>query len=318
MRNLLILTLLFLASFVRGVIGIVVHSPNLLYPQGPESQDAYLARLTTEFKAIKALGFGAVRLHLDAKDLLDSTGSGHGWGVRYYKTCFLAVKANSLNIHLTLPEPTTLAHTMPLHRAVMDASAQIFTPAELSWGIRNEPVEWAAGRRDPLTFDLGVSDIAHWDSAKYNEKGYVLASPSFAGWFFEPDPGLESFYNLRFIWDRFLENRIGLTQRTAVAFSFYIHPDWDLVAARLKANAIKALVRKHLISHKLLCVEAGIRYDLYPSKATEYAQGKKTGQLLKMLEEVFGEVYLFDYNGTSKLSIKGRSRFIAGLQVGLR
>lgn len=302
-----------------AALGINVHAPNFLYQNAGETDQVYYERVLAEFKVIRQ-DFAAVRLSLNARDICDAQGIVHPWGARYVRTCLLAAKTAGLIVHITLPEPSTLEQGIGAHRYVMDTSAGIFPPSELSWSVRNEPELWAKGSRDPLTFDVGVADIAHWDRAKYNEKNYVLASATYAGWFFEVDPGLEMFYHLRFLWERFLENRIGFLQRTAQAFSFYVHPKATLEQARTKALAIRAMFRKHFTSHKLFCSEVGIRFDLYPSTETEYMKGKRTGQLLKMIREVFAEMpnFLYDYNGGNALSYRGRSEFQRGFRVGIR
>jgi hypothetical protein len=295
------------------------------FPRADETEDAWTLRMVGEFAAMNPR-LPAVRVTFDAQHVLASDNSNVSpWGAKYVRGVLRAAKALNLKAYIGLPEPkagATLNQNLVAHRFVMDETVRIFgDPKQAAWICRNEPAKWAAGEFDRETYDLGCLDVRYWDESKYHAKGWPLIGASFAGWFFNENQSLEQFYNLKFIWDRFPQNRLSFLQRTGQGYSLYVLPtDNAPGAARLKNDGIVGLFRTHFTSHPLYCLELGMRLDIYPQSFDDFTVGLRVGQMAKAVagNKDVSFVGLYDWNGSNPLSFKGKKSRQDGLIAGLR
>lgn len=295
------------------------------FPRADETEDAWTKRMEAEFAAMTPR-LPSVRVTFNAEHVLASDNSNVSpWGAKYVRGVLRAAKACNLVIYVGLPEPkasATLNQNLVAKRFVMDETVRIIgDPAKAVWVDRNEPAKWAAGQFDQETYDLGTLTVKYWDESKYHEKGWKMVGATFAGWFFNDNPGQELFYNCRFIWDRFTQNRLGYLQRLGQGYSLYVAPADDAPGiAKLKNDAIAGLFRTHFTSHPLVVTELGLRIDLYGQHFDDYRLGLLTGQMAKAVagNPQVERVFIYDFNGGNPLSFKNRPQRQKGLAAGIR
>jgi hypothetical protein len=329
MRLLTSLALLVITTLAMAVdrLGFVMHP---IYPRAGESKADYRARIDEKVAGIKSLGADRVRVHFNNRDVLRSDGQIGTYADDYAVEMLKGVDRGGLDINVTLPEfaiPFTVQANERGRRYIWDKAYEIFGPKRLHTISRNEPPEWAAGKFDPRTYNDAKSDVAYMDLKGYHAAGQQHSMPSYAGWFWHdttrrPNAAQEAFYHWEFIGKRFLENRIGVGQRTAQSFSLYVSPLEPNPAGwvKIKLDGIYGLMRTHYVSHPIEIVELSMRIDLFTNHGlSEYMIGYWIGLCAKTALEHPEKppVYVFDYNGSSALSFEGKPERQAGFRAAI-